>query len=110
VTDVVNVRESWSPAHHTVRYEVTLSGEGATVVVKNGGPWRNDQTAHIGQVDIVWRWRTGEEPKQPWSVGLRTASYTTGRLNGGTYYPSQLREVPEWLTSLVTRATPRDAS
>lgn len=97
-------REDWSVATHERKYVVKL--EGATVQVARSASLVD--TIPVARVEVTWRWKTGEDPADlgPFLVALRTAT-RWGSLNGGTLYPSQLREVPKWLESIIDRSQPR---
>lgn len=101
--------ERWSAGKKSLAYTVEL--EGAEVHVTHSSPWGpRARTYVVDRVEVTTRWELGREEEGKTFVRLAVREVIGGQatMREGTLYPDQLDEVPPWLTSLETRASPRD--
>lgn len=101
--------EKWGPGRKSLAYVVEL--EGAEVRVSHPsalGP--RARIYVVDRVEVTTRWELGREEEGRTFVKLSVREVIGGRptWREGTLYPDDLDEVPPWLTSLETRASPRD--
>ena len=101
--------EKWGPGRKTLTYVVKL--EGATVQRSFRGVLGPvTQTFQVDRVEVTTRWVIGQEEEE----GRTTVKLDCREIMGGqvtpvheVLYPDSLDEVPPWLTSIETRASPR---
>lgn len=96
-------KETWGPGRKTLEYSIALEG-GPDLAV---GPYRY----RIVEVHVTTRWLIGQEEEGRTATVLKVREVRPGgglREPVGTMFLHQLREVPDWLESIITRASPRD--
>lgn len=101
--------ERWSRGKKTLRYDVEL--EGAYVQASfNTFTGRRTATYQVDRVEVTTHWELGLEEEGKTLVRLECQEVLDGVLTGqgALLYPQDLDEVPPWLVSLETRASPRD--
>lgn len=100
-------REDWSPAQREVRSVVKLKGATVQKSFQMAlGP--TARTYQVDQVEVTWRWRTGEDPADRPPIVRLECREVWGKtlLAVRTFYPPDLDEVPDWLDSIITRSQP----
>jgi hypothetical protein len=104
---VVSIHESWSPAQREVRYVVTLDGPTDVSVPTNR--YHPDRRYRVLRVRVRFTWTDGTDKLDTFVMLPCREIRADGTLahREGRLYPDQLRETPDWLESIVTRAMPR---
>lgn len=96
-----NITEEWAQARHRVEDTITVSGP----VV-----WVRHFRYQIHRVTVSWEWGNPNDDDAPGDpfVTLYTADPRhPDREDGGKLFLDQLKEVPEWLDSIIIRSMPR---
>lgn len=109
-----NITEEWRPAEMQRREAVHLSGPDAVVYVVGGQRWDGTKVVrpwtkfHVTYVSVTTRWPVSDPDAGKRRVGIM--AYRDGRKPADSIElkPGQLREIPDWLSDVALRATPRD--
>jgi len=109
------VTEDWGTSfpRRTSRWEVSVSGADAYVEVArpNAAPGHQVKVYPICRVVVTWTWDDPNADEALDSfVTLHTATPSIthpARPDGGKLFLDQLRETPEWLSSIIQRSMPR---
>jgi hypothetical protein len=106
-----NVTEDWGTSfpRRTSRWEVKVSGPDAYVEIPrpHAAPGHQVKVYPICKVTVTWEW---SDPNADDALVNFVTLYTAdgdGRPDGGKLFLDQLREVPGWLSDIITRSMPR---
>lgn len=97
-----DVREEWVQARHRVTDSITVSGPTVVHVRRSSYP--------IRRVTVTWEWgdpNADDAPGDPFVILYTASRQHPDREDGGRLFLDQLKEVPEWLDSIILRSMPR---